>query len=45
LLDPTMTGLIWASLINLVEGFPVFPSLVFTVFLCGLQWILSFVSK
>ncbi len=37
LLDPTMTGLIWASLINLVEGFPVFPSLVFTVFLCGLQ--------
>jgi hypothetical protein len=37
LLDPTMTGLIWVSLVNLVQGFPVFPSLVFTVFLCGLQ--------
>jgi hypothetical protein len=37
LLHPTMAGLIWASLVNLVEGFPLFPSLVFTVFLCGLQ--------
>jgi hypothetical protein len=45
LLDPTMTGLIWASLVNLVEGFPIFPSLVFTVFLCSLQWFFSFVSN